>query len=128
MGVARGLPHHDPDPGPPVTTGRQLLDPAVIERRRRAPSVLDENFGELTTPAQGGVENTLDHRRVDEQCQFVESSIEFIGCHAREQHTYQHDSLAKRAIYQRAGYVGQASSHSTCATNCTGPLSVACPR
>ena len=63
--------------------------------------------------------------RVDEQRQFVELVVEFVFGDARKLHADQHDLLAKRAIDEGIGYIGHASSHSTFATNCTGPLSVA---
>ena len=42
--------------------------------------------------------------------------------HPGELDAHQHDLLAKRAVDQCGGYVRHASSHSTFATNCTGPL------
>ena len=63
--------------------------------------------------------------RVDQQRQFVELVVEFVLGDTRELHADEHDLLAKRAIDEGIGYIGHASSHSTFATNCTGPLSVA---
>jgi len=74
------------------------------------------------------VEDSRDHvgtGRVDEECQFVELVIELVLGDARELHSDEEDLLADRAIDEGSGYIGHASSHSTFATNCTGPLNVA---
>src|SRR5664280_696416 len=88
------------------------------------------------TEKRGGIGRlaTLHHPRghvrtrgVHEQRQLVELLFQFIGTDTGELHTHEHDALAKRSVDQRAGNIRQASSHSTSATNCTGPLSVAVP-
>ena len=47
VGEAGGLPGHHPDPGPPLPTGRELLDPPVVEHGRRGRAVLGEHLGEI---------------------------------------------------------------------------------
>jgi len=93
----------------------KFLDLARTEERR--------GIGRVTS-----LEDSRDHvgtGRVDEECQFVELVIELVLGDARELHSDEDDLLADRAIDERSGYIGHASSHSTFATNCTGPLNVA---
>ena len=52
VGVAGGLPHHDPDPCTAVATRRQLLDPAVVEHGGGRVAVLDEHLGEVPASAE----------------------------------------------------------------------------
>ncbi len=49
VGVPRGLADDDPDPRAPIASGAQLLDLAVIERRRRRAPVLGEHLREIAT-------------------------------------------------------------------------------
>src|SRR5205085_2398161 len=65
VGEPCGLPDHDTNAGTPLTTGRQLLDLAVVEPGRRDPPILDEHLGKVATRAQCGPEHPLHHRLVD---------------------------------------------------------------
>src|ERR1019366_6563002 len=85
----------------------------------------EEGRGVRRIPSLHASRDNVSPGRVDEQGQFVELVLEFVFGHARELDAHEDDLLAERAIDEGAGYIGHASSHSTLATNCTGPLSVA---
>ncbi len=58
---------------------------------------------------------------VDEQGQFVELVLELLWTHTRKLDPHQHNLFAKRAVDQCGGDVRHPPSHSTFATNFTGP-------
>ena len=65
VGVAGGLADDHPDAGSAVTPGAQLLDLAVIERRRRRAAVFGEHLGEVAAAAERRAQHLLQHRLLD---------------------------------------------------------------
>lgn len=57
--VAERGPLSDSDARSPVRTGRDLLDPAVVQPDRNPETVLDEQLGERTTARAGGAQDLL---------------------------------------------------------------------
>ena len=65
VGEAGGVAGDHPDARAAVATGRQILDPPVVEPGGRPAPILDEHLGELSAGPQRHAEDTLHHRFVD---------------------------------------------------------------
>ena len=59
VGKAGGVTTDNADARAPLVPGDELLDLGVVESRRRHPSILHEDLGEITTAAKGGLECSL---------------------------------------------------------------------
>ena len=75
VGEARRLPHDHADTHATVTTGGELLDPAVVEQRRGGTSVLGEHLREIGTAGQAGREDSLDDCFFEHGCHFRFSMV-----------------------------------------------------
>ena len=60
MSESGGIAHDDSDPRPPVTTGGEVLDLAVVKHGVGGGSVLYEHLSEITASAQRGSQGALD--------------------------------------------------------------------
>ena len=60
VGEPGGVAHDDPDPGPAVPPGAEVLHLAVVEDGVGARLVLDEDLGELAARSKGGRQGALD--------------------------------------------------------------------
>ena len=68
VGVAGGVTTDDADTGAALTTRREFLDLAVVEPRRRHPSVFREHLGEVATVTQRRLERALKNCLFDQVC------------------------------------------------------------
>ena len=65
VGETGGLAPDDPYAGTAVASRGQLLDLALLERRRRRAPVLGEHLGEVASGAEGHAEHALENGFVD---------------------------------------------------------------
>ena len=66
MGESCRLTYDDPDPGPPVAPGGELLDLSVVERDAGARPVLGEDFCEIASSSQRFAQDPLEDGPLDE--------------------------------------------------------------
>ena len=60
-------PDDHPDPGPPLATRRELLDPTIVEHRPGRLAVLGEDLRHLAAPGQRGPEDAFEDGGLDER-------------------------------------------------------------
>jgi hypothetical protein len=66
VGKTGRLTEDNPDPGSPVATRREVLDPTVVEASPRTPAIFGEDLGEVSTTVQRPTQNVCDYRFVDQ--------------------------------------------------------------